>query len=231
MIGRTPGNIQAIRPMKDGVIADYVITEAMLRFFIGKATKGHIGFSPAGGDDLGAGRRHLGREARRPRRGPQGRRQGRVPDRGAAGGRDRRQRADQRPVREHDHRHRRRHLRDRGDRARRHRRVQQPPRRRQQVRRVDHLLHPQEVQPDGRRADGGGGQDPDRDRPPDGARADDGGPRPRPDRGAAADDPDHLVRGDGGDRGPAPAAGRRGPLGAGADAAGAVARTSSTRAW
>jgi rod shape-determining protein MreB len=45
MIGRTPGNISAIRPMKDGVIADYVITEAMLRFFIGKATKGHIGFS------------------------------------------------------------------------------------------------------------------------------------------------------------------------------------------
>lgn len=45
MIGRTPGNITAIRPMKDGVIADYVITEAMLRFFIGKATKGRIGFS------------------------------------------------------------------------------------------------------------------------------------------------------------------------------------------
>jgi rod shape-determining protein MreB len=45
MIGRTPGNIQAIRPMKDGVIADYVITEAMLRFFINKATKGRIGFS------------------------------------------------------------------------------------------------------------------------------------------------------------------------------------------
>ena len=40
MIGRTPGNIQAIRPMKDGVIADYVITEAMLRYFIGKATQG-----------------------------------------------------------------------------------------------------------------------------------------------------------------------------------------------
>src|SRR3974377_2212839 len=43
MIGRTPGNIQAIRPMKDGVIADYVITEAMLRFFIGKAKRGRIG--------------------------------------------------------------------------------------------------------------------------------------------------------------------------------------------
>ncbi len=37
MIGRTPTNIQAIRPMKDGVIADYVITEAMLRYFIRKA--------------------------------------------------------------------------------------------------------------------------------------------------------------------------------------------------
>ena len=37
MIGRTPGHISAIRPMKDGVIADYVITEAMLRYFIKKA--------------------------------------------------------------------------------------------------------------------------------------------------------------------------------------------------
>ena len=37
IIGRTPNNIQAIRPMKDGVIADYVITEAMLRYFIRKA--------------------------------------------------------------------------------------------------------------------------------------------------------------------------------------------------
>lgn len=36
MIGRTPGNIVAIRPMKDGVIADFDITEAMLRYFIRK---------------------------------------------------------------------------------------------------------------------------------------------------------------------------------------------------
>jgi rod shape-determining protein MreB and related proteins len=42
MIGRTPGNIHAIRPMKDGVIADYVITEAMLRFFINKAMAGRM---------------------------------------------------------------------------------------------------------------------------------------------------------------------------------------------
>ncbi|MBW2544813.1 MAG: rod shape-determining protein, partial [Deltaproteobacteria bacterium] len=34
MLGKTPGNIVAIRPMKDGVIADFEITEAMLRHFI-----------------------------------------------------------------------------------------------------------------------------------------------------------------------------------------------------
>ena len=37
MLGRTPGSIVAIRPMKDGVIADFEITEAMLRYFIQKA--------------------------------------------------------------------------------------------------------------------------------------------------------------------------------------------------
>src|SRR5487761_2745350 len=36
MLGRTPGNITAIRPLKDGVIADFEITEAMLRYFIRK---------------------------------------------------------------------------------------------------------------------------------------------------------------------------------------------------
>jgi rod shape-determining protein MreB len=36
MLGRTPGNITAIRPLKDGVIADFTITERMLRFFIEK---------------------------------------------------------------------------------------------------------------------------------------------------------------------------------------------------
>lgn len=37
MLGRTPGNIEAVRPLKDGVIADFEITEAMLRYFIRKA--------------------------------------------------------------------------------------------------------------------------------------------------------------------------------------------------
>lgn len=36
MVGRTPGNIRAIRPLKDGVIADFDITEAMLSYFINK---------------------------------------------------------------------------------------------------------------------------------------------------------------------------------------------------
>ena len=39
MIGRTPGNIVAVRPMKDGVIADFDVTETMLRYFITKAHK------------------------------------------------------------------------------------------------------------------------------------------------------------------------------------------------
>lgn len=37
MLGRTPGNIVAIRPLKDGVIADFTVTEKMLQFFIRKA--------------------------------------------------------------------------------------------------------------------------------------------------------------------------------------------------
>lgn len=45
MIGRTPGNIVAIRPLKDGVIADFGTTEAMIRYFIGKAYKQSL-FSP-----------------------------------------------------------------------------------------------------------------------------------------------------------------------------------------
>jgi len=36
MLGKTPGNIEAVRPLRDGVIADYVVTEALLRYFIQK---------------------------------------------------------------------------------------------------------------------------------------------------------------------------------------------------
>ncbi len=40
MLGRTPGNIVAIRPLKDGVIADFEVTQAMLKYFIRKAQTG-----------------------------------------------------------------------------------------------------------------------------------------------------------------------------------------------
>jgi len=46
MLGRTPGSIQAIRPMKDGVIADFEITEAMLRYFIQKVHDRRLGIKP-----------------------------------------------------------------------------------------------------------------------------------------------------------------------------------------
>jgi rod shape-determining protein MreB len=42
MLGRTPGNITAIRPMKDGVISDYDITERMIKYFIQKAIGRYI---------------------------------------------------------------------------------------------------------------------------------------------------------------------------------------------
>ena len=46
MLGRTPGAIEAIRPMKDGVIADFSITEKMLQFFMKKVLKSSF-FSPS----------------------------------------------------------------------------------------------------------------------------------------------------------------------------------------
>jgi rod shape-determining protein MreB len=59
MIGRTPGNISALKPLKEGVIADYEVTEAMLRYFIQKVC-GRVWFfkpevmicTPAGGTQV-----------------------------------------------------------------------------------------------------------------------------------------------------------------------------------
>ena len=45
MLGRTPGNIVALRPLKDGVISDYTITEKMLKYFINKVC-GRFVFAP-----------------------------------------------------------------------------------------------------------------------------------------------------------------------------------------
>ena len=46
MLGRTPGNIVAVRPLKDGVIADFNVTEAMLRYFIDKASEKRYPWTP-----------------------------------------------------------------------------------------------------------------------------------------------------------------------------------------
>ena len=39
MLGRTPGNITAVRPLRDGVIADFIVTEEMIKHFIKKSHK------------------------------------------------------------------------------------------------------------------------------------------------------------------------------------------------
>ena len=46
MLGRTPGKIQAIRPMKDGVIADFEVAEQMIKSFIQKVHKGRTLSNP-----------------------------------------------------------------------------------------------------------------------------------------------------------------------------------------
>ncbi|MBI2605159.1 MAG: rod shape-determining protein, partial [Deltaproteobacteria bacterium] len=46
MLGRTPGSIVAIRPMKDGVIADFEVTQSMLKYFINKANERHTLLRP-----------------------------------------------------------------------------------------------------------------------------------------------------------------------------------------
>ena len=46
MLGRTPGNIVAVRPLKDDVIADFDVTEAMLRYFIDKASEKRYPWTP-----------------------------------------------------------------------------------------------------------------------------------------------------------------------------------------
>ena len=96
MLGRTPGNIVAIRPMKDGVIADFEITEAMLRYFIQqRAQPPDAGASRASSSACPSGitevEKRAVRDARRERRRARG-----LPDRGADGGGDRRRPADHR---------------------------------------------------------------------------------------------------------------------------------------
>ena len=46
MVGRTPGNIQAIRPLREGVIADFEVAEEMIKYFIQKVHKRRTFMSP-----------------------------------------------------------------------------------------------------------------------------------------------------------------------------------------
>ena len=98
MLGRTPGNIQAVRPLRDGVIADFEITEAMLRYFIKRAHNRSTLVKPRIIICVPFGH-HRGREARREgERRERGRARG-LPHRGADGGGDRRRPPDHRAER------------------------------------------------------------------------------------------------------------------------------------
>ena len=75
MIGRTPGSIVAVRPLKDGVIADFDVTATMLKHFIRKAIKSNS-FSRPPGSGVHPLRRHRSRAPGRRGRRPSGWRQG-----------------------------------------------------------------------------------------------------------------------------------------------------------
>ena len=71
MVGRTPANIIAIRPLRDGVISDFDVTEQMIKYFVDKVhdvRRCHLAAADAARHPVG---RDRGREAGRPRRGPQ----------------------------------------------------------------------------------------------------------------------------------------------------------------
>ena len=61
MLGRTPGNVVAIRPLRQGVISDYTVTEQMLKYFIQKAIGKNV-FSQTEDQCLCAEQHYRGRE-------------------------------------------------------------------------------------------------------------------------------------------------------------------------
>ena len=158
MIGRTPGNIVAVRPLKDGVIADFDVTERMLRYFIQKVHR----------------RSHLAK----PRivvavpSGITGVEQSAVKEAGHQAGARRVYIIEEpmaaaigaglpvnEPTGQHGRRHRRRHHRGRGHLARRHRHLAVHSRRRRRTRPGDHHLRQEGVLAHARRAHGRGNQD------------------------------------------------------------------------
>ena len=70
MLGRTPGHMEAIRPMRDGVIADFEVAEEMIKYFIRKVHN-RKGFVNPEGHRLRAVGRHRGRAPRHQRSVPE----------------------------------------------------------------------------------------------------------------------------------------------------------------
>ncbi len=141
MLGRTPGNIQAIRPLRDGVIADFEVAEAMIKHFISKVHN-RRSLRPSADRGLRAVRLHRRRAPRHPGIGRERRRPQGLADRGADGGGDRRRPAGHRAHRLDGGRYRRRYDGSRGPVAGRHRLSALRARRRRQDGRGDHRLHP-----------------------------------------------------------------------------------------
>ena len=163
MLGRTPGTIQAIRPLKDGVIADFDVTEEMLRHSPSRRstkTAGRIrAWSCACPLGVGLGAREARRRGGMPLRPA---RAHRVSDRGADGRRHRRGSASGRADRLDGRGHRRRHLGGRGHLTRWDRRVAVHQGRRRRDGRGDHQLRQEGVQAPDRPADRRGAQARDR---------------------------------------------------------------------
>jgi rod shape-determining protein MreB len=105
MLGRTPGNIVAIRPLKDGVIADFDVTEKMLHYFISKVHRRRTLVRPRIVVGVPSGITQVEKRAVRD----------------SAMQADRSGIADHRTGRQHDRRHRRWHHRSGGDLPERHR--------------------------------------------------------------------------------------------------------------
>ena len=158
MLGRTPGNVVAIKPMKDGVIADFKVTEKMLTYFIQKAHNRRVLVHPAN-RHRSSQRNHAGRKARRA-----GFRLSRASQRSLSGraghGRgDRRRPADRGAFRKHGRRYRRRHHGHRRDFDERHRLLALGARGRKRNGRGRDALPEAQVQPARRRAHRGTDQD------------------------------------------------------------------------
>ena len=179
MIGRTPGYIVAVRPLRQG--RDHRLRDHPAHDPAAPAPRRRQPVQPPAGRDLRAVGHHRGRAAGRHRGRPPGGRRRRAAHRAADGGGHRRRAPDPRAGGEHGRRRRRRNVRDGADLPRRGGGPEGRARRQLRHRRRHHGVHPTRVRHRGGRAHRRGDQDGDR-LGRAGARRDQGrgaGPRPR----------------------------------------------------